>query len=118
MPIYEYECVACGRRLDELQRFSDAPLKECPDCGELKLKRLISAAGFRLAGKGWYETDFKNNMQRNLKQKDSAEEKKSAKADNGAGKDKAAKSGDVKTAKDNKPAKSEGAKMASPAASN
>ena len=117
MPIYEYECVACGHRLDELQQFSDAPLKECPDCGELKLKRLISAAGFRLGGKGWYETDFKSNMQRNLKEKDSAEEKKPAKAANGASNDKAGKSGDAKTTKDVKPVKSDGAKTASPAAS-
>jgi putative FmdB family regulatory protein len=79
MPIYEYQCSVCGHRLEIIQRFTDAPLKDCPDCGESKLKKLVSAAGFRLGGKGWYETDFKNNKQRNLSQKDSIEDKKAAK---------------------------------------
>jgi putative FmdB family regulatory protein len=80
MPIYEYECTACGHRLEAIQRFSDAPLKKCPGCSKARLKKMISLAGFRLGGKGWYETDFKNNKQRNLSQKDSAEEKKAAKS--------------------------------------
>jgi len=66
MPIYEYECAACGRRREILQKFSDEPLRKCPDCGESELVKLISAAGFRLAGSGWYETDFKTDKRRNL----------------------------------------------------
>jgi putative FmdB family regulatory protein len=80
MPIYEYQCSGCGHRLEAIQRFSDAPLTDCPDCGKARLKKLISAAGFRLSGNGWYETDFKNNKQRNLVQKDSAEGEKTAKS--------------------------------------
>jgi putative FmdB family regulatory protein len=66
MPIYEYQCESCGREVEKLQRLSDAPLRDCPDCGEAGLKRLISAAGFRLKGGGWYETDFKKDGKRNL----------------------------------------------------
>jgi putative FmdB family regulatory protein len=66
MPIYEYKCEACGEHLEKLQKLSDAPLEICPKCGEPKLKKLISAAGFRLKGSGWYETDFKKDKQKNL----------------------------------------------------
>ena len=66
MPIYEYMCDSCGERLEVLQQLSDKPLCECPACHKITLKKLVSAAGFRLAGQGWYETDFKTKNQRNL----------------------------------------------------
>ncbi|MCL7939065.1 zinc ribbon domain-containing protein [Halomonas sp. ATCH28] len=66
MPIYEYECKACGHRLEKLQRISAEPLKDCPACEAAELQRLVSAAGFRLAGSGWYETDFKSGSKKNL----------------------------------------------------
>ncbi len=66
MPIYEYRCQACGHELEKLQKISDAPLTDCPACGKPALSKLISAAGFRLAGGGWYETDFKKDGKRNL----------------------------------------------------
>ena len=47
--------------MEALQKISDAPLKQCPKCKESALKKLISAAAFRLKGTGWYETDFKNS---------------------------------------------------------
>ena len=59
MPIYEYQCAACGQSHDALQKLSDEPLVDCPACGKPELKKKISAAGFRLTGGGWYETDFK-----------------------------------------------------------
>ncbi len=61
MPIYEYRCNGCGHEMELMQRMSDDPMKDCPVCKESKLKKLISAAGFRLKGSGWYETDFKNS---------------------------------------------------------
>ncbi|MCU7918831.1 MAG: zinc ribbon domain-containing protein [Candidatus Thiodiazotropha sp. (ex Dulcina madagascariensis)] len=61
MPIYEYRCEACGHELEALQKMSDPVLSECPACNKDSLKKLISAAGFRLKGSGWYETDFKGN---------------------------------------------------------
>lgn len=60
MPIYEYECNDCGHKLEAIQKLSDDLLKDCPDCGQESLRKLVSAVGFRLKGSGWYETDFKN----------------------------------------------------------
>jgi len=59
MPIYEYKCNACKQRIEKLQKMSDDPLKVCPECEQPELTKLVSAAGFRLTGTGWYETDFK-----------------------------------------------------------
>lgn len=66
MPIYEYECRACGHSLEKIQKFSDAPLTECPACHKHELHKRISTPGFRLSGGGWYETDFKTGNKRNL----------------------------------------------------
>src|SRR5512145_1926563 len=74
MPIYEYQCEKCRHHLEALQKMSDKPLRECPECGKHTLKRLVSAPLFRLAGSGWYETDFKSDKEskRNLAGKDEA----------------------------------------------
>ncbi len=66
MPIYEYQCEACSHKMEKLQKISDEPLKECPECHEPKLNKLVSAAGFRLKGGGWYETDFKTGKKKNV----------------------------------------------------
>jgi len=66
MPIYEYQCQTCGKQLEVLQKISEDPLQDCPDCGESALKKKISAAAFRLKGGGWYETDFKTGNKKNL----------------------------------------------------
>ena len=71
MPIYEYACKSCEHTLDALQKISDAPLVDCPECGEPALKKLISAPSFRLKGGGWYETDFKKDNQKNVHKSDS-----------------------------------------------
>jgi putative FmdB family regulatory protein len=61
MPIYEYRCAACGHKLETLQKFTEAPLSDCPVCGKSSLSKLVSVAGFQLKGSGWYATDFKNS---------------------------------------------------------
>lgn len=61
MPIYEYECRACGHEFEAMQKFTDPVLVDCPDCAKPTLKKLISPVAFRLKGTGWYETDFKNS---------------------------------------------------------
>jgi putative FmdB family regulatory protein len=66
MPIYEYQCESCSHRLEKLQKMSDAPLSDCPECGQSTLKKLVSAAAFRLKGGGWYETDFKTGSKKNV----------------------------------------------------
>ena len=66
MPIYEYECKACGHRQEAIQKMSDDPLVDCPACEKPELKKLLSAPAFRLKGGGWYETDFKSGNQKNV----------------------------------------------------
>lgn len=76
MPIYEYECQACGLRHEAIQKMSDDVLVDCPACNKPKLKKLISAAAFRLKGGGWYETDFKSGKKKNLANAESSTETK------------------------------------------
>ncbi len=83
MPFYEYRCDACGHEMEVLQKMSDEPLKECPECGRPELVKLVSAAGFRLKGGGWYETDFKSGKKKNLH--DPGEGKKSSSSESKAG---------------------------------
>ena len=82
MPIYEYQCQSCGHELEVLQKVSDPPLSECPECHREALQKKISAAGFRLKGSGWYETDFKKGSEkkRNLADEGKKSEKKEASA--------------------------------------
>lgn len=59
MPIYAYRCEACGFEKDVLQKLSDAPLSQCPSCGQASFAKQVTAAGFQLKGSGWYVTDFR-----------------------------------------------------------
>jgi putative FmdB family regulatory protein len=58
MPTYTYGCEACQRELEVEQRISDPPLKKCPKCGKLKLRRLIAGGNFILKGGGWYSDGY------------------------------------------------------------
>ncbi|MEO6079081.1 MAG: FmdB family zinc ribbon protein [Steroidobacteraceae bacterium] len=86
MPFYEYQCRACGAQVEVLQKISDPPLKKCGECGKSQLQKLISAPSFRLAGGGWYETDFKTDKdkKRNLVEGEKGEVKSEDKADSKA----------------------------------
>jgi putative FmdB family regulatory protein len=66
MPIYEYQCTQCGYQTEVLQKISDNPLKDCPECGKPTMKKMVTAAAFRLKGGGWYETDFKSGKKKNV----------------------------------------------------
>jgi putative FmdB family regulatory protein len=66
MPIYEYQCQSCGHEHEALQKLSAEPLLICPACSKPELMKKISAAGFRLKGTGWYETDFKSGTKKNV----------------------------------------------------
>lgn len=79
MPFYEYRCDACGYEFEAMQKMGDQPLADCPQCSQPALVKLISAAGFRLKGGGWYETDFKKGGKKNLHE--SGEKIDAAKAD-------------------------------------
>lgn len=96
MPIYEFACADCGHGFERLQKLSDADPVDCPACTRPSIKRRLSAPSFRLAGGGWYETDFKSDSdrKRNLAGGDDA----AAKPSNDSGKD-AAKDGGKDAAK-------------------
>ena len=66
MPIYAFACDACGHEFDRLQKLSDPDPAACPSCGEPSVRRKLTAPSVRLAGGGWYETDFKKDGKRNL----------------------------------------------------
>ena len=101
MPIYEYECEACGYRHEALQKINDPQLTDCPECEKPTLNKLISAAGFRLSGSGWYETDFKSDNKRNLAIDDS-KKKSDSKEGTKDTKKPEKKNGDKKSAPDKK----------------
>jgi putative FmdB family regulatory protein len=117
MPIYAYKCSACGYAKDALQKISDAPLTDCPECGGSTFSKQVTAAGFQLKGSGWYVTDFRNNGSGNgaAASKPKGEGDSAPAGDSGAAKPTdggAAKSGEAASAV---PAKSEAA-PAKPAA--
>ena len=99
MPIYEYRCEPCGEQIEKLQRISDDPLRDCPACERPHLRKMVSAASFRLKGGGWYETDFKKDNKRNL-----------ADSGSGDGSSSAAKSGDSGKSETKKTESSSGSK--------
>lgn len=76
MPIYEYQCNECEHKLEVIQKISEDPLKECPECGDVSLRKLVSAVSFRLKGTGWYETDFKDKKPKSDAEKPSSDSDK------------------------------------------
>lgn len=88
MPIYEYACHSCTHRFETIHKAAEEPLRDCPECGEPALKKLLSAPVFRLKGSGWYETDFKTGDKRNVV------ESADAKGDDAKGDGSAASNGD------------------------
>ena len=93
MPIYAFRCADCGHAFDRLQKLSDPDPTDCPACGAAAVGRQVTAPAFRLAGGGWYETDFKKDgdKKRNL-------------ADGGTGDGKSEAKPDAKPATEAKPA--------------
>ena len=61
MPIYEYRCSSCGFQKEYLQKINDPVMSVCPECNKSTFSKMLSAAGFKLKGSGWYATDFKNS---------------------------------------------------------
>ncbi len=57
MPIYEYQCQKCGKRLEKRQSITEEPLKVCEECGG-ELIKMVSLSGFQFKGGGWYVTDY------------------------------------------------------------
>ncbi len=97
MPIYEYECNECEHKLEVIQKINEEPLKECPECGDDSLRKLVSAASFRLKGTGWYETDFKDKKPKRDTEKSTDKDDKKKKNDSKSG-NSTSSSSDKKTA--------------------
>ena len=112
MPIYEYECQDCGHRLETLQKISDAPLTDCPECGKADLQKQISAAGFRLKGGGWYSDLYSSNQGNEKTESKSDGGGESSEGDSGT----KSESGAEKQGKKDKKAKKGGSKKGSPKA--
>lgn len=94
MPIYEYECAKCNGTHEAIQKFSDPPLKKCPQCGG-KLSKIMSMNAFHLKGDGWYVTDYKGKNSSTAKSDESGSaEPKTEKAEKKDTKKKAAKKAD------------------------
>ena len=106
MPIYAFVCDSCGHEFERLQRLSDADPTQCPECHAEQVRRQLTAPSFRLAGAGWYETDFKKDGDKKRNLVDKAESSPSAGAAPAATESKPAAA----------PAKSEPAPAAKPAA--
>ena len=92
MPLYEYQCQKCGHRFERIQRFSDAMVKKCPDCGG-KVEQLISAPAVQFKGSGWYVTDYAKKGSAGSSSKAEAESKADSKSDSAkdSGKDSGSK---------------------------
>jgi putative FmdB family regulatory protein len=85
VPTYEYECDACGKRFEEFQSITAAPIRKCPMCGKRKVRRLIGAgAGIIFKGSGFYQTDYRSESYKSAAAKE--KEKPAAAGDSKAAK--------------------------------
>jgi putative FmdB family regulatory protein len=96
MPLYEYQCKKCGHRFEKIQKFSDKPVKKCPECGG-PVEQTISAPAVQFKGSGWYVTDYAKkstapaSSDGGSKDKDSKESKKDEKKTESSSKESAPK---------------------------
>ena len=94
MPLYEYECDACGQRFEAIRKFSESDLGVCSLCGKGPVRRLISSPAIQFKGTGWYVTDYSSkgkagtesssSSKGETKKSDSGSSETSAKTDSGA----------------------------------
>jgi putative FmdB family regulatory protein len=97
MPLYEYQCTACGHRFEVIRKFSDAPLTECPRC-QGQVEKLISSPAFHLKGTGWYATDYaKKSDSASSKSENKAEGKAESKTESAGSESKASESKSTET---------------------
>jgi putative FmdB family regulatory protein len=105
MPLYEYQCDACGNRFEKIRKFSDPPVDVCPSCGG-SVKKLVSSPAFQFKGTGWYVTDYaKPSGGAGGKDAKDSQEGSSGKAEGGGStekSDKAEKSGKAEKASETK----------------
>jgi len=102
MPIYAYRCQQCGHAKDVIQKFSDAPLTDCPACGADAFRKQLTAPAFQLKGGGWYVTDFRDSGKGKSAEAKGGSDRASAGSDSGAGE--SAASSSTSTASSDAPA--------------
>ena len=83
MPVYEYQCNACGHAFEEWQKITDKPVRTCPSCAKDEVERLISQTAFMLKGGGWYKDLYSSGKSKDSKS--SSSDGASAKSDSGGG---------------------------------
>jgi putative FmdB family regulatory protein len=88
MPIYEYLCASCGFHFEEVQKFNDSPLEECPNCGKKSASRQVSMSSFHLKGGGWYKDGYSGKSTESEKTEKSGKEKTNDSDKKPSGKDK------------------------------
>ena len=93
MPLYEYECGACGQRFEVIRKFSDPPLDACTLCHKGPLRRLLSSPAIQFKGTGWYITDY---AQKGKTDKGDSKDAAKPEAKSGETKSGDTKSGDTK----------------------
>src|SRR5437868_15007382 len=93
MPLYEYQCSKCGHRFEKIQKFSDKPIKKCPECGSA-VEKTISAPAVQFKGTGWYVTDYPKKSSRDSSRNGDSSEKSGGKDEKS--KDEKSKSGATK----------------------
>jgi len=78
MPLYEYQCKKCGHIFEKIVKFSDKPIKKCPECGGV-VEQTISAPAVQFKGSGWYVTDYAKKSQSSSSSSDGGKEAKDSK---------------------------------------
>ena len=105
MPLYEYECTACGHRFERIRKFSDPPVETCPNCGEAKVQKLVSSPAIQFKGTGWYITDYAKKGSAGADAKTGAAKESGESRESGESKE-SAQSKDSKESKESKESKS------------
>ena len=94
MPTYDYECTACEHRFEKFQSITAPAIRKCPECGRMKVRRLIGAgAGIIFRGSGFYQTDYRSDSYRKAAEKDKPSSGKSDSKGDSGGSAKASKAG-------------------------
>ncbi len=83
MPVYEYECNGCEKKLEVIQKFNDPPLANCPECGG-ELRKLVSNTSFVLKGAGWYISDYPSSDRKKAMEKEKKVTSPSDKSEKGS----------------------------------
>ena len=97
MPLYEYQCTKCGHRFEKIQKFSDKPIRKCPECGS-RVEQVVSAPAVQFKGSGWYVTDYAKKSPGSASSESGSKDTKESKKDDKPKAEVAAKEGTPKKA--------------------